>query len=134
MTILGVEVPFASHCEIEDLCAIQGTSRLRIVPGPHHLNNIGILHGGVICTLLDVAMGSAARVTVGAPVMTIDMHLMFLAAARGVVIAEGKVIRAGRSILFAEADVRAETGEIVARATGVFKRTKGGPAQNVTPG
>lgn len=125
MTILGADVPFASHCDIEDLGPVDGVSRLRIAAGPHHMNNIGILHGGVICTLLDVAMGSAARLKAGVPVMTVDMHVMFLAAARGAVIAEGRVIRAGRSILFAEAEVRTENGETVARSTGVFKRTPG---------
>jgi uncharacterized protein (TIGR00369 family) len=125
MTILGVEVPFASHCDIEDLGLAEGISRLRIVPGPHHMNNSGIVHGGAICTLLDVAMGSAARVRAGVPVMTLDMNVMFLAAVRGVVTAEGRVVRAGRSILFAEAEARTESGETVARSTGVFKRTVG---------
>ena len=120
----AIYIPFASHCDIEDLGLAEGISRLRIVPGPHHMNNSGIVHGGVICTLLDVAMGSAARLKAGAPVMTIDMHVMFLAAVRGVVTAEGCVIRAGRSILFAEAEARTESGETVARSTGVFKRAK----------
>ena len=88
------------------------------------MNVSGIVHGGVICTLLDVAMGSAARVKAGVPVMTIDMHVMFLNAVRGPVIAEGRVIRAGRSILFAEGEITDETGETVARSTGVFKRAK----------
>jgi hypothetical protein len=35
------------------------------------------------------------------------------------------VIRAGRSILFAEAEARTESGETVARSTGVFKRALG---------
>ena len=125
MTILGAVVPFASHCNIEDLGSVDGMSKLQIAPGPHHMNNIGIVHGGVICTLLDIAMGSAARVTVGAPVMTIDMHLVFMGTVRGVIIVEGRVIRAGRSIIFAEAEARTENGEIVARSTGVFKRTQG---------
>ena len=124
MTILGAVVPFASHCDIEDLGPIDGLSRLRIASGPHHLNNSGVVHGGVICTLLDVAMGSVARVKAGAPVMTVDMHVMFLAPARGSIIAEGRVIRAGRSIVFAEAEARTETGETVARSTGVFKRAQ----------
>ncbi len=88
------------------------------------MNNVGIVHGGAICTLLDIAMGSAARVRAGAPVMTVDMHVMFLAAARGAIVAEGRVIRAGRSILFAEAEARTEDGETVARSTGVFKRAR----------
>ena len=92
--------------------------------GPHYMNNVGVVHGGAICTLLDIAMGSAARIQAGAPVMTVDMHVMFLVAARSIIVAEGRVIRAGRSILFAEAEAKAEDGEIVARSTGVFKRAR----------
>jgi acyl-coenzyme A thioesterase PaaI-like protein len=35
--------------------------------------------------------------------------------------AEGKVLRAGRSIVFCEAEVRAADGALVARASGLFK-------------
>lgn len=124
MTILGAVIPFASHCGIEDLGPEDGISRLRIDPGPHHLNNSGIVHGGAICTLLDVAMGSIARVKAGSPVLTLDMHVIFLAAVRGAITAEGRVTRAGRSILFAEAEAKAENGETVARSTGVFRTTR----------
>ena len=55
--------------------------------------------------------------------MTLDMHVMFLAAARGPIVAEGRVIRAGRSILFAEAEAKGPDGETIARSSGVFKRT-----------
>jgi acyl-coenzyme A thioesterase PaaI-like protein len=44
-----------------------------------------------------------------------------------VLIGEGRVLRAGRSILFCEAVVTAEdTGELIAKGSGVFKpaRTK----------
>jgi acyl-coenzyme A thioesterase PaaI-like protein len=50
-------------------------------------------------------MVSAAHVKAGIPVMTIDMHVMFLAAILVDVAAEGRVIRAGRSALFAEAEL-----------------------------
>jgi len=125
MTILGAEVPFASYCGIEDLGVTDGVTRLKMSPGPHHTNNSGTLHGGAICTLLDVAMGSAARLRADAPVMTIDMHVAFLSAGRGALTAEGRVIRAGRSIIFVEAEARAEDGEIVARSSGVFKPARG---------
>lgn len=121
MTILGVEVPFARYCGVEDLGPRDGVTRLRMSADPHHMNNTGTVHGGAICTLLDVAMGSAARLNAGAPVITIDMQVAFLSAGRGVLTAEGRVLRASKSILFVEAEARAEDGEIVARATGVFK-------------
>jgi uncharacterized protein (TIGR00369 family) len=98
-----------------------GRTRLRARARPEHVNNLGIAHGGLICTLLDVAMGTAARCTVGLPVMTLDMQASFLSPGRGELTAEGRVVRAGRSIVFCEAEVRSAEGELVAKASGLFK-------------
>jgi uncharacterized protein (TIGR00369 family) len=126
--IFGADIPFASLCGVEALGFENGKTRLRLALKPEHGNNLGIAHGGVICTLLDIAMGTAARCTIGVPVMTLDMQTSFIGPGRGVLIGEGRVLRAGRSILFCEAEVTAEdTGELIAKASGVFKpaRTKG---------
>ena len=93
MTIFGADVPFARLCRIEEAEATPEVTRLRMVPGPDHMNNLGLLHGGAICTLLDVAMGSAARLKAQRPVTTIDMQVAFLSAGRGPLTAEGRVIR-----------------------------------------
>ena len=98
-----------------------GRTRLRLVLRPEHANNLGIAHGGVICTLLDVALGTAARLKAGRPVVTLDMQTRFLAPGRGTLIAEGRVTRAGRSVTFCEAEIRDAQGELVASATGLLK-------------
>lgn len=121
MAIFGADLPFVEHCGIEEAGTVEGRTHLRLHLGPTHANNLGVAHGGVLCTLLDVAMGSAARVALGVPVVTLDMQASFLSPGRGVVLAEGRVVRAGRSVVFCEADVRDEAGELVARATGLFK-------------
>ncbi|MGA0595721.1 PaaI family thioesterase [Enterovirga sp. CN4-39] len=123
--IFGAEIPFADHCEIEEIGFADGRTRLRMRLGPQHMNNVGIVHGGAICTLLDVSMGTAGRTHAGRPVMTLDMQVAFLAPGRsGVLFGEGSVLRAGRSILFCEAQVRDEAGELLAKSSGVFKPVK----------
>lgn len=123
--LFGAEIPFADHCAIEEIGVAEGRTRLRMSLGPQHLNNLGIAHGGALCTLLDVAMGTAGRVHAGVPVMTLDMNVAFLAPGRAAtLIGEGRVVKGGRSILFCEAEIRDEAGELVARSTGVFKRAK----------
>ena len=97
MDIFGADIPFAGHCGIEPIGFADGRTRLRARARPEHVNNLGIAHGGLICTLLDVAMGTAARCTVGLPVMTLDMQASFLSPGRGELTAEGRVVRAGRS-------------------------------------
>jgi uncharacterized protein (TIGR00369 family) len=121
MPIFGVEIPFARHCGIEALEAQDGRALLRLVLAPQHLNNIGMAHGGVTCTLLDIAMGSSARRHADLPVMTLDMQASFIAPGRGVLVGEGRVVRAGRSVIFCEGEVRTESGELVAKGSGLFK-------------
>lgn len=120
-TVFGVHIPFIAHCGIEALEVVDGRTRLRLVPGPEGLNQLGIVHGGLIATLLDVAMGSAARHAAGRAVMTLDMHVAFLSPGRGTLFAEGRITRAGRSLIFCEADIRDEAGALVAKATGLMK-------------
>ena len=127
MQIFGADIPFAGLCGIEPIAFADGKTRLRVHARPEHGNNLGIVHGGLICTLLDVAMGTAARCTVGHPVMTLDMQTTFLSPGRGEMIGEGRVIRAGRSIVFCEAQVTTAEGELVAKASGIFKPVRPKP-------
>lgn len=120
-TVFGAHIPFVDHCGIEALDVREGRTRLRLVLRLEHANNLGIAHGGVICTLLDVALGTAARLKAGRPVVTLDMQTRFLAPGRGTLIAEGRVTRAGRSVTFCEAEIRDAQGELVASATGLLK-------------
>ena len=123
--IFGAKIPFAEHCGIEFLGADEGVTRLRVVIDEMHGNNSGIPHGGLIATLLDVAMGTAARLaTDAAAVITLDMHVSFIAPGEEVLTAEGRVVRAGGSIIFTEAEARGPNGEVVAKASGVFKTRK----------
>ena len=110
MEIFGADIPFAALCGIEPIGFADGKTRLRVRIAPEHANNLGIAHGGLICTLLDIAMGTAARCTVGQPVMTLDMQTSFLSPGRGEMVGEGRVVRAGRSIIFCEADVTTAEG------------------------
>jgi acyl-coenzyme A thioesterase PaaI-like protein len=52
------------------------------------------------------------------------MQTTFISPGRGTLIGEGRILRAGLSILFCEAEVRTEAGELVAKGSGVFKATR----------
>ncbi len=120
-TIFGAQIPFVHFCGIEALAVAAGETRLRLVLRPEHANNLGIAHGGILCTLLDVAMGTAARLAAGSPVVTLDMQTRFLNPGRGTLEALGRVTRAGASVLFCEAEIRDAGGNTVASATGLLK-------------
>jgi uncharacterized protein (TIGR00369 family) len=90
---------------------------------PALANSWQVAHGGVVMTLLDVCMGLAARTTVveGAGVMTVDVTVSFLRAGSGRLVAEGRALHSGRSLVFCEGEVRAAGGQLVAKALGTFK-------------
>ena len=127
-TVFGAQIPFVRFCGIEAIDVTEGRTRLRLVMREEHTNNLGIAHGGILCTLLDVALGTAARLASGCPVVTLDMQTRFLSPGRGTLEATGRVTKAGRSILFCEAEIRDAEGVPVASATGLLKPVRPKPA------
>ena len=102
----------------------EGRALLRTVIQASHMNADGIVHGGVLPALADGAMGNALRTLNGdaAQVLTAEMHLHYLRpVAGGSLLAEGRVVKSGRRLSFAEVDIRDEaTGDTIARGSGVF--------------
>jgi uncharacterized protein (TIGR00369 family) len=113
---------FHSGLGIQVDAAGQGAVRLTIEARPDQLNLGGSVHGGVLASLADTAMGLAVRTAIepGRRHVTIQLAVQYLAAAApGAVTAEGKVLRAGSQIAFAEAELRQRT-RTIARAQGTF--------------
>lgn len=93
-------------------------SRMRL-PYRSELNQpAGVVHGGAIATLIDtVVVPAIASAYDQVPVMlTIDMQIRYLGAARETdLVAEGWIVKRGRSIVFCQAEVRSDpAGEQVA--------------------
>ena len=108
-TWMGIQV-----VEVRD-----GEVDLAIETTDHHANLGGTLHGGVIATLADTAAGLAARSVIapGSSHVTVNLDVQYLrAGGNGRVTASGRVTRAGRSIVFAEAEVRDAEQDVLARA------------------
>lgn len=103
--------------------AADGVSRLVLDARAELTNNFGNVHGGVLMTMLDGAMTSAALSHTGftRAAMTIEMSTQFHRPARGTLTAHGRATRAGQSICFCEAHIEDAQGEVVAKAVGSFK-------------
>jgi uncharacterized protein (TIGR00369 family) len=56
---------FAERLGAEVVTAEDGSARLRFEAREDHLNPAGTLHGGVLATLVDTAMGQAVRSATG---------------------------------------------------------------------
>ena len=85
-----------------------------------------IVHGGLVTTLLDTAMGGACWTVLeeSETFLTADLRAEFLRATRpGTIRAEGRVVHRTRRIVFCEADAFDEAGERLAagRCTQVLR-------------
>jgi uncharacterized protein (TIGR00369 family) len=76
----------------------------------------GFVHGGIIGMIADSAAGYAAYslMPASASLVTVEYKMNILAPARGSLVARGKVIKAGRTLTVARAEVYAEDGTHVA--------------------
>jgi uncharacterized protein (TIGR00369 family) len=94
--------------------------RMRLPFRPELEQPAGVVHGGAIATILDSvvvpAIGSAYAPEVR--FSTVDMHVQFMSAlVRDDAVAEGWIVRRGRSVVFCESEVLASsTGTVVARS------------------
>jgi uncharacterized protein (TIGR00369 family) len=101
----------------------EGQSRLRLLAEEHHLNSDGILHGGVLPALADAAMGTAARTVHGAAaqLLTSESNIRYLRpAAGGEILALGRVVKAGRTLIVTEAEMSDAEGALLAKAGATF--------------
>lgn len=85
-----------------------------------HLQPFGIVHGGVVATIIDTATFWAAflRLPEGHGLVNIDLKLNYLLpVAEGILVARGFCIRPGRSVSYAEAKVFNGQDKLVAHGT-----------------
>ena len=85
-------------------------------------NPIGVVHGGLVCTLLDTVVGCAVHTTlpVGTGYTSIDLNVSYLRPVHGTsgpLTAVGTVVKPGRRVAFAEGAVTDAAGKVVATAT-----------------
>lgn len=118
--------PFNAGTGMEIGAVAAGAATLACAGASGLLNHAGALHAGVQAALIDTACGFAAG-TVAGPVVTAQMSLNFVAPARGSGFeARARVVKAGRSQVFADAELFAlgDGGEerLVATGTAVLVR------------
>jgi uncharacterized protein (TIGR00369 family) len=104
---------------VELIDAAPGRVEIAFEAGPHHLNLQGLVHGGLLATLADTAMGLAVRTVLqpGRRHVTVQLGVEFLSPGRpGTIVAHGRSVKIGSQLGFAEADVTDPKGRLLAKA------------------
>jgi acyl-CoA thioesterase len=130
-TAFHADIPFLNDLGVEFVAADAGRATIALQLRKRHLNSWKVAHGGVIMTLLDVAMAVAGRSLdpgVGGGV-TVEMKTSFvqpgLAGSR--LTASGHAFHRSSAMAFCEGEVRDEAGRLVAKSMGTFKYVRQGP-------
>ena len=125
----GVTIPFLDLLGARPGHREKGRAVVSLEMRDELTNSWHFAHGGVVMTLLDVAMGSAVRSTVmaGFGVVTANLNVSFLHSGAGSLTAEGRVLRGGKTLVFCEGEVRDAAGHLVAKGVGTFRLKKRRP-------
>ena len=101
----------------------------------NHLNNIGITHGGYICSLIDSGAGTAAyRAAKNHPCVTVSLDLKFISASKkgDEILGSVKILKKTKTLVFLFCELKCND-KIIASASGVWKILKIKPS-NLGPG
>src|SRR3989304_7451007 len=118
----GLRVPFVELVGAKVEEAKQGYSRLCLSLEERHTNPNGVMHGGVVATVMDSAAAIALgrlrgeRVRRDNPHATVEMNVSLISAARpgDELVIEGHVLKLGRTVAFCEAEARRRSdGELI---------------------
>lgn len=125
---LGEElnVPFLKLLGVRLISAEMGKGEILLALKPEHTNTWDVAHGGVLLTLMDVAMAVAARSSDPGDrsVVTVEMKNNFMQAANGILRVKADTVRRTATMAFCEAKLYNDQGEICCMATGTFQFLK----------
>jgi uncharacterized protein (TIGR00369 family) len=116
---------FADTIGISELSASDGEARAELNAEARHLNPAGTVHGGVLATLVDTAMGAAVRSTTedGTIAATTQLTTAYLRPGHeGVLTVHARVGKQGEHVLVCEAQVE-QDGRALIEALATFAVT-----------
>lgn len=116
-----------------------GEAVIEMETTPEHFNPMGTVHGGVLCSIADSAMGIAHASTLGEGETgtTLELKINFVRPVWSDKLrAIGKVTKAGKTISLVECDVLDSKNRLVARSSSTCMTLRGeqaGGRQLATP-
>jgi uncharacterized protein (TIGR00369 family) len=99
----------------------EGESTLTMKIGTEHLNSAQMIHGGVLASLADLAMGVAC-ITYDKQVVTSDLHVVYIAnvTAGGTIRALGSVLHNGKTLIRATCSILDDKNRLLVSAQATY--------------
>lgn len=118
-----LDVPFLKLLGVRCLRMGLGEGEVGLLLKPEHMNTWDVAHGGVLLTLMDVAMAIAARASdpYDRSVVTIELKNNFLQAASGSLRVLATTVHNTATMAFCEAKLYNSDGDVCCMASGTFK-------------
>ena len=111
---------FREHVALQVEPVDEGTSQVHLEAAEEHLNPHGTVHGGVLATMIDVAMGTAVATTGGESPVTVSLTVTYLEPGQpGRLTATARVRKRGKRLIVVEAEV-VQGDDVVADALATF--------------
>jgi uncharacterized protein (TIGR00369 family) len=121
--------PFVRHMGMRITDLAWGRATFEMEAAEFRLQPFGVAHGGNIATLIDSATFWACFLAMDSDddgLASVDLKLNYLAPARVEALrCEGRLIKAGKTLSYAEAEVRGDDGRLIAHGTSTLMRLPG---------
>ena len=120
--------PFPMHLPFRLVSIGQDEARVELDVEQKHLQPLVTVHGGIVATLIDTATYWAAFLVLpeDTGLVNVDLKLNYLRpVSEGSLIAEGRCLRAGRTISYAEAYVESGDGRLIAHGSSTLMALPG---------
>lgn len=102
----------------------EGWCRFTTTPGPQHTNPVGVVHGGMLATLMDAVTGVAVQshLPPAAGYSTTDLHVRYVrrVVPGEVVEATGRTLHVGRTMATAQGEARDQDGRLLGTGTASY--------------
>ena len=118
------KVTFEKNIGVKPVISKENNCRAKLKIRKEHLNSGGIVHGGVITTLCDVALAGAVNKSLKKEeyCVTVQLNVDFMEPAHlgETIFGYSKLVRRGRTLAFVEGYLETNTKRKIAEANGIW--------------
>lgn len=107
----------------DKLIGIRRENNITLKPGINNKNIYGVVHGGAICSLIDIALGAEIFKTIGEDkkIYTLELNVNFTKATNSSeLLTQTKILHLGSTTIVAQCYVKDDQDDIVAVGIGTF--------------